>query len=72
MIGGVRWHGLNIPKPILRILWRWMPKQAGFVFLIPALPVANYNLQVRAHFSKDGELRGGTLSAELTVPAPPI
>ena len=42
------------------------------VFLIPALPVASYNLQVRAHFSKDGELRTGTLSAELAVSGPPI
>ena len=41
------------------------------VFLIPSLIAANYNLQVRAHFSKDGELRGGTLSAELTVPFVP-
>jgi hypothetical protein len=43
------------------------------VFLIPFLADGNYNLQVRAHFSKDGQLRTGTLSAELTVQGvPPI
>ncbi len=43
------------------------------VFLIPDLEDASYNLQVRAHFSKDGQLRTGTLSAELTVSGvPPI
>ena len=41
------------------------------IFLIPALAPADYNLQVRAHFSKDGELRTGALGATLTVPVVP-
>jgi len=42
-------------------------KPGQLVFLVPALPVAGYYLEVRAQFSKDGPVRAGRLDSLLIV-----
>ena len=60
----VKDDGIEVAVPQASIQ-KNMPSEQ--VFLIPALDTGDYHVEVRSHFSVDGELRVGRLDEQLTV-----
>ena len=57
----------TVDKTVTRV--EEVTKCAGteILFLVPALPAGNYQLEVRAAFNDNGDIRTGTLEPRLTV-----